>query len=192
MTPTGPSDPTPLSLHYSRPKALLALCLVVLLAGSFGYHLFLLASYVSASSSPAVLAALAATLAIAVALPFVAGPVRALRHAGPVVVLDAQGITDIRRAPDFIPWLDVSSITIGFYVPTRRWLVFQIHARAAGRLRTSTMARLRGFLRRGILLGDWHANLQPLDARVVEVLDVAERLRLDARRRDAAARARQS
>ena len=41
-------------------EALLALCLVVLLAGSFGYHLFLLASYVGASSSPAVLAALAA------------------------------------------------------------------------------------------------------------------------------------
>ena len=192
MTQAGQFALSPLSLHYSRPKALLALCLVLLLAGSFGYHLFLLASYVSATSSPAVLAALAAALAVSLALPFVAGPIRALRHAGPVVVLDAQGITDIRRAPDFIPWLDVSSITIGFYVPTRRWLVFQLHARAAERLRTSRMARTRGFLRRCLLLGDWHANLQPLDARVGDIREAAERLRLEARRRDAAARARQN
>lgn len=46
-------------------------------------------------------------------LPFVKAVIHAWRHAGPVVILDIHGVTDVRKTHDFIPWDDIGQIRLG-------------------------------------------------------------------------------
>lgn len=189
MTRTPPLNPPTLALHYSMPRVLFVLALVLAFTVSLGYYLFAIAGLFGARMPLYIPGALTAGFAFFVVLAFALEPLRALRHRGPVVTLDEHGITDERRVNSFIAWLDVSSITLGFVQPTRRWLVLQLHERASHRLRSGRLAGVRRFLRRAVLLGDWHASLSLLACRQKDVLDAAEALRQAARRRDAAERA---
>ena len=191
MTHAPTSNATTLEIRYSRPRNAVALLLIVALTGSGALNLWAATAWFIGERYPAVPGVLAASLVILVWLAFGRQALRGLYDRQPLVVLDEHGITDRRRTPDFIPWLDVRSITVGFLMPTRRWVVLQLHPRAAERLRERWTTRWGGLVRDMLLLGDWHASLSGLQGRPRDVAEVAERLRVEARRRDAAARAAQ-
>jgi hypothetical protein len=110
-----------------------------------------------------------------VLLTFVGPLLHAWTHKGPVVTLDARGVTDVRKkkAP-FIPWQDIGQVSLGAG-NTASYLCFEF------RRRDSQRADARGvlsgwFFRRANFLSDWNVNLGPLACRKLDVLRRAQRL----------------
>ncbi len=176
-----------MKLYYSKPRAvavlLFNLAVVVwvgylILAGLFGGIIYLLIG--------GLVCAIAATPLV---LLHVSEPIRALGTHDAVVILDASGITDLRKKDAFLDWNDVAQVTLGGVQPTRGYLIFELRdiAKAKARVGAPAPASAKLFGRKLLLLSDWHVNLRPLKCDLQHVHKMAERLRLAALRRKVSA-----
>lgn len=103
-------------------------------------------------------------------------------HKGPVVTLDANGVTDIRKKNAFIPWSDIGRITLGVG-ESASILCFEFR-KADRQLEDPPRLGLIGtILRRARTLSDWNVNLRLLACRRTKVLATAIRFHQRAIRR---------
>lgn len=109
-------------------------------------------------------------------LPFVMAVVRAWRHKGPVVTIDATGITDVRKKCEFIPWVDVDLVKLGVG-NTASFLCIEFRKPDPEREDGPVFSWVGRFMKRWRALGDWNVSLRMLSCRRLEVLHAAQRLR---------------
>jgi hypothetical protein len=101
--------------------------------------------------------------------------IRGLLRTTPVVVFDANGVTDTRKHSSFIPWSDISHISLGSGDGSH-YLRFQFRSPeiAQHHVRSHSIARV--LLTRLTGLRDWNINLMSLRCSRLDVLRTAKRL----------------
>ena len=171
MTTTPPS---PIVLHYSRPKAIFkivlgAVCMAVL--AYYGY--FLVAGF--STSTAATLKGLAI-----LCLPFlliylwVAGSsIKALLWRGPVLILDQHGITDRRHGDRLIPWHDLAGVHLG-QDGNKAALILKFHNLSVAKAHMGNWRLPSAVMNRILHFGEWFVILGPLDYDALAVLRKAE------------------
>lgn len=169
-----PAFDEPLELHYSWFQTLWMTALWAYFAGAILY--WALAGLVSGHVLVAV-TGVAALLGIGPLLLTFVGPLwHAWTHKGPVVTLDARGVTDRRKkkAP-FIPWPDIGQVSLGAG-NTARFLCFEFRRADRERADPPPGWLAGGVLKRVRFLSDWNVDLGPLACRKLDVLRRAQRL----------------
>lgn len=163
-----------LELHYALWKVLPA---TLFLAAAFGWVGY---SMLMGLASGHVLALVVAAVGALVCLPllstFVSSIVHPWRHRGPVVILDLDGVTDVRKEPDFLPWEEVAGVKLGVG-EAASFLCFELRRPAGPAQEAPRLGALGVVAKRLRSLGDWNITLRLLACRRGEVLDAARTLR---------------
>lgn len=161
-------------IFYSAPILILATLAVVYVAGWIGFWMF--AGLASGHILAQIIGAAAFLVMLPLLLPFLMAVVRAWRHKGPVVILDATGITDVRKTCAFIPWTDVELVKLGVG-NTASTLCIEFRKPDPEREDGPVFFWLGRFMKRWRALGDWNVSLRMLSCRRMEVLRTAQRMR---------------
>lgn len=181
MSPEAPPPPQakpafdePLELRYSLLQTLWSTALWAFFAG-WAIYLPLVGLL-----SGQVVIATAGLVALAVVGPlllsFVGPLLHTWSHKGPVVTLDARGVTDRRkRKAPFIPWQDIGQVSLGAG-NTAHWLCFEFRRADRDRADPPPGWLAGAVLKRVRFLSDWNVNLRPLACRKLDVLRRAQRL----------------
>ncbi|KPF43321.1 hypothetical protein IP87_17320 [beta proteobacterium AAP121] len=105
-------------------------------------------------------------------------------HRGPVVILDAEGVTDLRKksANRSIAWSDVGQVQLGSG-ETSSCLAFEFRRPNREKQDGAVVGGLAVFLNRARLLSDWNISLRMLSCSKQEVLKAATRLHQQSVRR---------
>jgi hypothetical protein len=177
-TTSAGGNPNPIRLYYSKARAAVVLVLLTACVTWVGYLALagLLTGHVVLLLSSLLMLAVVVPLAIA----FARESARALTHRGPVVIMDARGITDTRQKVPFVAWDDVGELSLGGLSQTRGYLIFEFRTASTARARTPSFFLARFFVRKLLFLGDWHVDLRPLQCRPADVLRAARTLRQQA------------
>lgn len=171
---------TRVEVRYSWPRVILGTALFVwasgwvafwAILGAFGGHALAI-----------VVGILALLVGVPLLLPFAGAVIHPWRHSGPVLVLDADGVTDVRKANSFIPWTDIRSIRLGVGA-TAGFLGFVFRRPDRAREDPPRLGVLGTFLRRSAFLGDWNVSLRLLACRRQDLLQAARRLHQQGLRR---------
>lgn len=174
MQKTSPAALERVELRYSMWKVLPA---TLLLAAAFGWIAFLI---LMGLASGHILVLIAVGVAAVVALPllssFVASIAHPWRHRGPVVILDIDGVTDVRKKPDFLSWEEVAGVKLGVG-EAASFLCFELRNPAGPGQDAPRLGALGVVAKRLRSLGDWNVTLRLLACRRREVLDAARALR---------------
>jgi len=179
MSKPSSDSPDRREYAYSLFKLLAATALLVWFTG---WAVYLLIAAVFSGHIVFMAAGVGALVGLPLVLAFWGPILHGWRHSGPVVTLDTEGITDVRKKSDFIPWSDIARMDHGVG-ETAGFLC--IHFRQTDRDREDA-PRLFGLgylLKRARSLGDWNVSLRLLSCRRREVLEAAERLRRKSVRR---------
>jgi hypothetical protein len=115
-------------------------------------------------------------------LPFIVLGLKALFTREAVIILDADGVTDVRRDPSYAAWDDISNISTGWdeYFFSLRF-EFRDHAKAKEYVGSPYWPLW--ILRRLVGAHDWNLNMLLLDRSRTEMVEVAEAYRQNAIRR---------
>lgn len=108
-------------------------------------------------------------------LSFLSAIVHPWRHKGPVLTLDEDGITDVRKKVSFIPWYDIGSINLGVG-ETASYLCVEFRRADRQRQDLPSLGRLGTFLSRTRSLSDWNVTLRMLACKKQDLLRSARRL----------------
>jgi hypothetical protein len=168
-----PSDDR-VELFYSAPILIVATIAVVYVAGWIGFWMF--AGLASGHILAQVIGAAALLVMLPLLMPFVLAVVRAWRHKGPVVTMDAMGITDVRKKCAFIPWTDVDVVKLGLG-NTAADLCIEFRKPDREREDGPVFFWFGAALKRSRALGDWNVSLRMLSCRRMDVLRAAQRMR---------------
>lgn len=163
-----------MELFYSAPILIVATIGVVYVAGWIGFWMY--AGLASGHILAQFMGAAVFLVMLPLLVPFLRAVVRAWRHSGPVVILDATGITDVRKKCEFIPWTDVELVKLGFGT-TASDLCIEFRKRDPEREDGPVFSWVGRFVKRSRALGDWNVSLRMLSCRRVEVLRAAQRMR---------------
>jgi hypothetical protein len=168
-----PSDDR-VELFYSAPILIVATIAVVYVAGWVVFWMY--AGLASGHILAQFIGAAAFLVMLPLLMPFVLAVVRAWRHKGPVVTMDATGITDVRKKCQFIPWTDVDVVKLGLG-NTASDLCIEFRKRDPEREDGPVLSWIGWLFKRSRALGDWNVSLRMLSCRRVEVLRAAQRMR---------------
>ena len=97
------------------------------------------------------------------------------RHEGPVLTLDEEGITDVRKKVSFIPWRDIGSIELGIG-ETASYLRVEFRRPDRQRQDIRSLGPVGTFLSRAHSLSDWNVTLRMLACKKQDLLRSARRL----------------
>ena len=162
-----------IEIHYSPLVVLAATGLFVLalgwigfwvIAGLFGGHFLLL-----------LVGSIALLVGMPMVLSFAPAIVHPWLHKGPVLTLDSQGVTDVRKKCSFIPWADIGLIKLGVG-ETASFLCFEFRRPDRQRQDLPRLGALGALLNRFRSTSDWNVTLRLLACRKREVLKAACRL----------------
>jgi hypothetical protein len=167
------SDDT-MEIFYSAPIVIAATAIVLFFAGWIGF--WILAGLYSGHYLAQIIGALAFLFLLPMLLPFVADVARAWQHKGPVVILDAAGITDVRKKCPFIPWTDVDLVKLGVG-NTAQYLCVEFREPDREREDAPVVFGIGSLLKRARAVGDWNVSLRLLSCRRLEVLRIAQAMR---------------
>jgi hypothetical protein len=101
---------------------------------------------------------------------------RALFRTTPVVVFDADGVTDTRNNPAFVPWTDIGNISLGWGNPSYHYLRFEFRTADIAKQYMGRASGFRVLALRTQFLGDWNIYLLTLRCSKFDVLRAAKRL----------------
>lgn len=170
-SPPKPAAIASLGVHYSVVRVALFSALVLLALGWSAW--WIVAAVASRHGLVVIVGAGGLLLGVFVAFLAVPAMVHAWRHRGPVVVIDEDGVTDVRKKVDFIGWPDVKEVTLGAG-HTARFLCFTFRRPDPARVDPPRVPFL-GWLMRGVrFLGDWNVDMRLLACSRREVLDRAD------------------
>lgn len=167
-------ESTRIEIHYSPLVYVPATALFVLALGWLGY--WMLAGLLSGQGLGVIIAAVAALFGLPLLLPMLPSVLHPWRHRGPVLILDEDGVTDIRKRVSFVPWSDIASIELGSG-ETASFLCFGFHHADSRRQDLRGLGGLGTVLSRMRSLSDWNVSLRMLACQKQEVLSSARRLR---------------
>jgi len=100
---------------------------------------------------------------------------RALQHRGPVLIMDEDGVTDIRKKASFIPWSNVGKIGLGIG-ETASFLCFEFRRPDRERQDLPVLGPMGVLFNRVRALSDWNVSLRLLACRKGRTLTAARRL----------------
>ncbi len=163
-----------MELFYSAPILIVATIAVIYVAGWIGFWMY--AGLAGGHILAQVIGAAALLVMLPLLTPFVLAVVRAWRHKGPVVTMDATGITDVRKKCQFIPWTDVDVVKLGLG-NTASDLCIEFRKPDRAREDGPVFFWFGAALKRSRALGDWNVSLRMLSCRRTEVLRAAQRMR---------------
>ena len=123
-------------------------------------------------------------------LAFISAIVHPWRHRGPVVTLDEDGITDVRKKVSFVPWCDIGSIDLGV-AETAAYLCVEFRRPDRQRQDLRSIGPLGTLLNRAHSLSDWNVTLRMLACKRQDLLRSARRLHQQDLRRQVVALNRQ-
>jgi hypothetical protein len=168
-----PAFDEPLEVHYSWLQTLWSTALWVFFAF---WTIYVPLVGLFAGQMLFVIFILPALLIVPVLLSYLGLLLHAWTYRGPVVTLDARGVTDPRKknAP-FIPWQDIGQISLGTG-ETARFLCFEFRRPDGRRADPPRLGWLGAWYKRWRFLSDWNVNLGPLACRKLDVLRRAQRL----------------
>jgi hypothetical protein len=173
-TPNTRAAPTQtIELHYSRWVVLLSTA--ALAAVAVWASFWVVVGFASGRSIAFVVGLIALLFGLPVLLAFAPPLVRAWRHRGPVVVMNAEGVTDIRKKVAFIPWTDIGQVNLGVG-NNSHFLCFEFRKPDSQRQDTGSPGWLGTIVSRTRSLSDWNISLRLLVCRKQEVLKIAKRL----------------
>lgn len=161
-------------IFYSAPILIVATIGVVYVAGWIGFWMIM--GLGSGHFLAQLIGATAFLFLLPLLLPFVVAVVRAWRHKGPVVTIDATGITDLRKKCAFIPWTDVDVVKLGVG-NTASFLCIEFRKPDREREDGPVFFWVGRFMKRWRALGDWNVSLRMLSCRRMDVLKTAQRMR---------------
>lgn len=169
-----PAFDEPLELRYSLPQTIWSTLLFAYLGG---WALYL--PLVGLLSGHLVLLMAGLTVLVVGGPPLLTfvGPLwHAWTDKGPVVTLDARGVTDLRKKETpFIPWQDIGQVSLGAGV-TAPYLCFEFRRADRERADPPHVGWLGSWYKRWRFLSDWNVNLRPLACSKSDVLRRAQRL----------------
>lgn len=180
-TSKGSANPNRIEIHYSRFWTGLASLLFLWFVG---FNLFWLRGLFSGHLVGVVLgigAFIALPLILMLFLPTL---LHAWTHRAPVVVLDADGVTDVRKKVSHIPWGDIASVELGSGENGAGILAFAFRRADRQRQDLGPAGPLGVLFNRAQTLSDWNVSLRLLSCNSQKVLEQAERLRQQAIRRE--------
>lgn len=172
--PRSPASDDRVEIFYSAPILIVATLGVVYVAGWIGF--WMIAGLLSGHILAQVIGAAALLVILPLLLPFLMAIVRAWRHKGPVVTMDATGITDVRKKCQFIPWADVDVVKLGVG-NTASYLCIEFRKPDREREDGPVFFWFGAALKRWRALGDWNVSLRMLSCRRMDVLRAAQRMR---------------
>lgn len=164
-------EPDTLEIYYSRPFAafvLLVACVVTLWLASMAVRSLLSGHVVLVFSFVIVFAVCAIPV-----FSLFSAYLHAWSFKGPVVVFDAEGVTDVRQKHSFISWDDIGQISRGTG-ETIAYLCFEFRNTSVAKQHVPRPFLLGLIWRRARFLGDWNVNLRPLRCKYPEVLRAAK------------------
>lgn len=167
-----PSPPQCLEIGYSTFVLLVASALYLLALGNCAFWLLGLVS----GHPLGILVGLGAIAGVLLLLMFLPTFALAWTHRGPVVRLDSDGVTDLRKRTPHIPWSDIARVQLGTGQHAAT-LCFSFRRPDSQRQDTPLPGPLGTLLSRFRGLGDWNVSLRLLACRRMEVLRSAEALR---------------
>lgn len=100
---------------------------------------------------------------------------RALQHRGAVLIMDEDGVTDLRKKASFIPWSNVGKIGLGIG-ETAAYLCFEFRRPDRERQDLPALGPLGSLLNRVRALSDWNVSLRLLACSKVKTLAAARRV----------------
>lgn len=188
MKPTPPSrDAEKYELFYSP---FLFVPATVLYIAAVGWAAFwMIAAVFGGHVLAVVIGATVAVVVVPMLLVSLKSMVHPWTHKGPVVVFDANGVTDVRKKHPFIPWSDIGVIKLGTG-ETAGFLGFEFRRPDRTREDPPRMGALGTILRRARSLSDWNVSLRLLDCRSGTALAAANRFHQRAVRQQVVARNR--
>lgn len=164
--------PSRLEICHSKPKGgIVLLCFLALTVVSFKYVLI---GLFSGQAFAVGAGALSLVIWWLVLLPYGRRGWKAWHSKEPVVIIDADGITDVRETPDRIQWLDVSDISLGYGEKSH---VLRFYLRSGRADDRPWLSRLHSLFSN---MGDWNVNLWMLDASRDEVLNACKTFKTQA------------
>lgn len=181
MSPEAPPPPQarpafdePLELHYSWFQTLWMSALWAYFAGAV---VFWAVIGLAGGNVVFAIAGVVGLLGFGPLLLTFVGPLwHAWTHKGPVLTLDARGVTDRRkRKAPFIPWADIGQMWLGSG-STASYLCFEFRRPDRDRADPPPGWLAGGLLKRVRFLSDWNVDLRPLACRKADVLRRADRL----------------
>ena len=139
-----------------------------LVAGVFSGHILAVAVAVAVGA--------AATLVLGpILLSLLSAVIHPWRHKGPVLTLDEDGITDVRKKVSFIPWCDIGSIDLGIG-ESAAYLCVEFRRPDRQRQDLRSLGPMGTILNRTQSLSDWNVTLRMLACKKQDLLRSARRL----------------
>lgn len=154
---------------YSRPMVLAATALWLYFTGTAVYWIF---AGLLSGHALALAAVLAAVPCLLLLLPFLPVLLHAWRHHGPVIVIDIEGIRDVRKHPEFVPWEDIGHVQRGIGQTAHLLCITFRHSRQDHPI----ISGWRGFRRLTLWLqgrGEWNISTRLIACRTADVLETA-------------------
>lgn len=162
-----PDAPTKLELHYSALRVVALTAGVILVLGWTAY--WVVAGIVSRHFLAVIVGVGAFVISVLVVSSTLGALVHAWRHRGPVVVIDLEGIRDMRKRVEFIPWSDVKEVRLGAG-ETASILCFNFRQPDKKRADGPPSRIVQVFWRTYRFIGDWNVSLRLLSCRRFDVL----------------------
>ena len=161
-------------LHYSRPKAIFKILLGTACMGVLGYYGYFLVAGLSNSSSATLKGLALLCLPFALIYAWVAASsIKVLRWHGPVLTLDADGISDRRHGEGRIPWHDLAGVHLG-QDGNKAALILKFHTLAHAKAHMGRWRLPSAVMNRVLHFGEWFVVLGPLQYDALAVLRTAE------------------
>ncbi len=174
--PSPPRRSRELELHYSGPKALFTIIFGALVLATLAYGTFMLSGWANPDVEMRLRASAVVTLPFLLVYLFkVWTGTRVYRWQGPVLRLDARGITDHRRGGRRIPWCELDNVYIA-EVAGRGALVLEFRDFATARGHMGWWRMPIALVNRIMLHGHWYVPLAGLAYRGSEVSNVSRAL----------------
>jgi hypothetical protein len=170
---TTADRPHTIELHYSQFTLLLASAILALV--SVWVLFWIVVGLASGRSIAFVVGLLAFLFGLPMLLALSPSLVRAWRQKGAVVVLNAEGVLDVRKKVDFIPWSDIGQVSLGVG-NNAHFLCFEFRKADPQRQDSGNLGWLGTALNRSRSLSDWNVSLRLLACRKLEVLKAAQRM----------------
>ena len=161
-----------LEISYSRPLVLASAVFVTIALA------WLLYWTVLGLASGHIVAMLVGGAAGIVGIPMALGAavpvVKALQHSGAVLIMDEDGVTDIRKKSCFIPWSNVGKIGLGIG-ETASFLCFEFRRPDRERQDLPVLGPMGALFNRVRALSDWNVSLRLLACSKAKTLTAARR-----------------
>jgi len=161
-----------LELYYSPVAVIAATGFFVWMVGWIVFWTF--AGLVSGHFLAQLVGGVAVVFGVPLVLPFLPTIVHPWRYKGPVVTIDIDGISDVRKKCSFIPWSDIRRVTLGVG-DTASILCFKFRRPDQRRADPPRLGLIGTLLKRMQFLGDWNVSLRLLACNRHETLKEAQR-----------------